>query len=67
VDRQQGVARSALGRSAGTGTDPVAIGVVSVMSREVKSSKFIAPTGAPGGLSRVALDSISAAVKVQGT
>jgi len=43
----------------------VAIGVVSVMSREVKSSKFIAPTGAPGGYLGVALDLDFGGVKVQ--
>ena len=42
--------------SAGTGKDPVAVGVVSVMSRTVKGSRFVVPTGAPGGYLGMALD-----------
>src|ERR1019366_7118818 len=51
--------------SSGTGADPVALGVVSVLSREVTGAKFVAPTGAPGGYLGVALDLDFAGVKVQ--
>jgi serine protease Do len=42
--------------SVGDGADPVAIGVVSVATREVKGAKFVAPTGVPGGYLGIALD-----------
>lgn len=52
--------------SAGVGNEPVAIGVVSVTTREIKGAKYIAPSGAPGGYLGLALDlDFAMGVKVQ--
>lgn len=51
--------------SCGTGAEPIAVGVVSVATREVKGARFAAPTGVPGGYMGMALDLDFAGVKVQ--
>ncbi len=51
--------------SAGSGEDPVAIGVISVAAREVKGAKFTPPSGTQGGYLGIALDLDFAGVKVQ--
>ena len=51
--------------SAGSGEDPVAIGVLSVAAREVKGAKFTPPSGSQGGYLGIALDLDFAGVKVQ--
>jgi serine protease Do len=51
--------------SPGTGNDPVAIGVLSVAARQVKGSKFVAPTGAAGGYLGVFFDVNFAGVKIE--
>jgi serine protease Do len=51
--------------SPGTGKDPVAIGVISVAAREVKGSKFVAPTGGGGGYLGIFFDVNFAGVKVE--
>ena len=51
--------------SAGPGKDPVAVGVVSVLSREVKASKFLSFSGTPGGYLGLALDLEFAGVKIE--
>ncbi len=51
--------------SAGTGSDPVAVGVISVAAREIKGAKFTPPSGSQGGYLGIALDLDFAGVKVQ--
>src|ERR1051325_3916423 len=52
--------------SAGTGQDPVAIGIISVPTREVKGAKFIPPSGGgSGGYLGLKLDLDYAGVKVE--
>ena len=51
--------------SPGTGKDPLAVGVISVASRQIRGAKFFAPSGTPGGYIGLALDFDFAGVKVQ--
>jgi serine protease Do len=50
--------------SPGVGDEPVALGVISVASREVKGAKYTPPSGSQGGYLGIALDPDFAGVKV---
>ena len=51
--------------SPGIGADQVAIGVISVASRDIKNAKLMAPSGAAGGYLGIAFDIDFAGVKIQ--
>jgi serine protease Do len=51
--------------SPGTGKEPVAIGVLSVAAREVKGTKFVAPTGSAGGYLGVFFDVNFSGIKIE--